>query len=66
MEGVDSDEDLFEDAVSDFPEAFPNIQPSPTKEPSPNYHRELEDSSSLNDDSSLASGELLLHPVKGA
>lgn len=50
--------------MSDFAEtAFPG-QPSPAKEA--NFNRELEDSSSLNDDSSVASGELLLHPVKGA
>ncbi|XP_057295894.1 oxysterol-binding protein 1-like isoform X2 [Hydractinia symbiolongicarpus] len=52
----ESDDDLFEDAMSDFPEAFPG-HTSPEKEQL-NIYRDFEESTSLNDDSSVASGEI--------
>ena len=61
------DEDLFEDAMSDFPEAFPGIT-SPEKEDNKylNPYTEFEDSMSLNDDSSITSGELSIQVKSGS
>ena len=59
------DDDLFEDAMSDFPDAFPD-HTSPTRKfldkENLSAYRDYEDS--LNDDSSVASAELSLHELK--
>ena len=57
LEDDESDEDLFEDAMSDFPEQFPGHK-SPDKEHL-NPYQDFEDSSP-NDDSSVNSSELSL------
>jgi len=62
-EEEEEEDDLFEDAMSDFPEAFPG-HTSPDKDLQINPYQDFEDSYSLNDDSSVASAELSVQHIK--